>query len=137
MSFENFEVESKSIQKENDELIEGFAVWLQGSSLKEKTISKHISNVDFYINDFLLYDDCICAKDGILSLNGFFNWYFPRKAMWSSSSSTKDFVASLKKFYKFLSEINIIEASDYMFLLAMIKQDMPEWLEHYKDDYEW
>jgi hypothetical protein len=45
-------------------------------------------------------------------------------------------VASLKKFYKYLAEKNIVEISDYKFLLAMIKQGMPEWLEHYKDEYE-
>jgi site-specific recombinase XerD len=137
MSYEDYELESKQIQDENGKLLTGFAEWMLGSNLKEKTIRKHVQNVDFYVNVYLLYDDCTRAMDGISSLNGFFNWFFPRKAMWSSTASTKETVASLKKFYKYLAEKNIVEISDYKYLLAMIKQGMSEWLEHYKDEYEW
>lgn len=137
MSNEDFEVESNKIREENGGLLTGFAEWLLESDLKEKTIRKHVQNVDFYVNHYLLYDDCTPAKDGISSLNGFFNWFFPRKAMWSSASSTKETVASLKKFYKCLTEKNIVGVSDYQFLLALIKQDMPEWLEHYRDECQW
>jgi len=35
------------------------------SGLKEKTVKKHTGNIRFYINEF-------------------FNWFFPRKAMWSN-----------------------------------------------------
>ena len=135
MSYEDYELESKQIQDENSKLLTDFAEWMLGSNLKENTIRKHVQNVDFYVNHFLLYDDCTRAMNGISSLNGFFNWFFPRNAMWSSTASTKETVASLKKFYKYLTEKNIVEVSDYKFLLALIKQDMPEWLEHYKDEY--
>ncbi len=90
--------------------------------------------------DYELESKQIQDENGKL-LTGFaewiFNWFFPRKAMWSSTASAKETVASLKKFYKYLAEKNIVEISDYKFLLALIKQDMPEWLEHYKDEYEW
>ena len=137
MSYEDFEVESEEIRKENGELLSGFTVWLTESGLKEKTIRKHVQNVDFYIDDYLLYDDCTRAKDGVSSLSGFFNWFFPRKAMWSSKASTKETTASLKKFYKFLAEKGIIEAADYQFLLLMVKEEMPEWLEHYSNECYW
>ena len=137
MSYEDFERKSQEIREENKVILEGFEKWLLASGLKEKTINKHVQNVDFYINDYLLYDDCIHAKDGTSSLNGFFNWFFPRKAMWSSKASTKETAASLKKFYKFLAEAGIVEVADYQFLLSEIKHEMSEWLGNYSDEYEW
>lgn len=137
MSYEDFEVESTKIREENGGLLTGFAEWLLESNLKENTIRKHVENADFYVNHYLLYDDCTRAKNGVSSLNGFFDWFFPRKAMWSSKTSTKETAASLKKFYKYLADKAIVEISDYQFLLASIKQGMPEWLEHYKDECEW
>ena len=137
MSYEDFERKSQEIREENKVILEGFEKWLFASGLKEKTINKHVQNVDFYINDYLLYDDCTHAKDGASLLNGFFNWFFPRKAMWSSKASTKETVASLKKFYKCLAEAKIVEVADYQFLLSEIKHEMSEWLENYSDEYEW
>jgi len=52
--------------------------------LSKKTIDKHVSNVDFYINDFLLYEDAIEAADGVSSMGMFLGYWFIRKAMWSS-----------------------------------------------------
>ncbi len=137
MSYKDFEIESEVIRKENGGLLLGFAKWLSKSNLKNKTIYKHTQNIEFYIDDYLLYDDCTRAKDGISSLNGFFNWFFPRKAMWSSKSSVKETTASLKKFYKYLGEEGIIDAADYLFLLAVVKEEMPVWLEHYSDEEYW
>ncbi len=137
MSYKDFEKEAEEIRAENKVLLHGFGEWISVSGLKEKTVRKHMQNVDFYINDYLLYDDCTCAKDGVSSLNVFFNWFFPRKAMWSSKASTKEITASLKKFYKYLTEQGIVDALDYQLLLSMIKEEMSEWLEHYSNEYEW
>ena len=137
MSYEDFEKESEEIRADNKVLLDAFEKWLRVSGLKDQTIRKHTQNVDFYINDYLLYDDCTHAKDGVSSVNGFFNWFFPRKAMWSSKASTKETAASLKKFYKCLSELGFVEVVDYQFLLSEIKNEMPEWLENYGAEYDW
>ncbi len=137
MSYEDFEEESEAIREENRILLEGFEESLRQSGLKDKTIRKHVQNVDFYINDYLLYDSCTPAKEGVSAINGFFNWFFPRKAMWSSRASTKETAASLKKFYKFLAEMGAMPPADYLFLLAEVKSEMPEWLENYENEYEW
>jgi len=136
MSNDDYEIESSKIREENKKLLSEFSSWLSNSGLKEKTIRKHSQNIDLYINHFLLYDDCIPAKDGISSVNSFFNWYFPRKAMWSSITSTKENVASLKKFYKFLSEHGKIDIIDYHFLLNTIKKEVHDWQSHYNEGYE-
>ena len=137
MSYKDFEKESEATREENGVLLEGFEKWLRQSGLMEKTIKKHFQNIDFYINDYLLYDSCTAAKDGVSSINGFFNWFFPRKAMWSSRASTKETAASLKKFYKYLAELGLTPPADYLFLLAEIKSEMSKWLENYENEYDW
>jgi len=83
-SYEQYEKECKRIRKENENLLIDFKKWLSGKKLSKKTIDKHVSNVDFYINDFLLYEDAIEAADGVSSMGMFLGYWFIRKAMWSS-----------------------------------------------------
>jgi hypothetical protein len=103
------------------------------ANMKNKTVRKHLGNVSFYIDDYLLYDDIVRPQEGLSAVNGF----FPRKAMWSSVASTKETVASLKKFYRHLTEIGLVEAPEYQEFLAEVKSEMPEWLEHYRDIEAW
>ena len=56
---ENYEEECKKIRTENAKLLELFATDLDG--LSEKTIQRHLRNVDFYINTYLLREDA-CDK---------------------------------------------------------------------------
>ena len=137
MSYQDYEKEAAREKEKNEKLLRIFEQWLIDSGLKKKTINRHIDNVSFYINEYLLYDDCIPANEGIISINGFFDWFFPRKAMWSSKTATKDTVASLKKFYKCMTASGVVEASDYAYLLSLVKDNMDDWLEHYEDQTEW
>ncbi len=97
-------------------------------NLKEKTVNKHTENIDFYINEFLLYDDATEAKDGICEVGMFLGYWFIKKTMWASASSTRSNAASLKKFYSFLYERGMVEKEDLTFLKETIKEEMPEWL---------
>ena len=60
--YEKFEIECKRIRQDNEAYLNKFSKCLEKSKLSEKTIKKHISNIDFYINDYLLYDDSVEAK---------------------------------------------------------------------------
>ena len=51
--------------------------------------------------------------------------------MWSSVTTTKETVAGLKKFYLYLAEIGLVDASEYQEFLAEVKSKMPERLGHY------
>ena len=137
MSYEDYEVEAAREKEKNEKILGIFEKWLIESGLKEKTINKHIDNVSFYINEYLLYDECIPANEGITSINVFFDWFFPRKAMWSSKASTKETVASLKKFYKCMTAVGLVNEDDYAFMLSEIKSNMDDWLEHYENQYDW
>ena len=135
MSYEDYEKAAEITRSDNKILLEEFVKYLEAGGLKQKTVAKHVGNVDFYINVYLLYDDITEARDGVPSISGFFNWFLPKKAMWSSPSSVKENVTSLKKFYKYLSEKGRIDVSEYQFLLGTVKEEKAEWLEHYHEEW--
>jgi len=137
MPYEEYEIEAEKIREENKKLLVAFSSWLSENGLKEKTIKKHSQNIDFYINEFLLYDGYRRAIDGISSVSSFFDWFFPKKVMWSSIAATKENVSSLKKFYKFLVEQKLLDIADYHSLLSTIKEEMSDWQSHYSEEYEW
>jgi len=122
------EKEREKIRQENDQLLEEFDLWLQGKQLTEATISKHLRNIDFYINHFLLYDEIIEAKDGCGGICEFLGDWFIRKALWSSVPQIKSNVASLKKFYKFMYEKGLTKQKDLDLLNDVIREYMPDWI---------
>jgi site-specific recombinase XerD len=134
--YERYEVDCKRIRRANERLLNEFEAWLKSSGLSEKTINNHISNIDFYINEYLLYEDATEAKDGVNAVGMFLGYWFIRKAMWASPSSIRGNAASLKKFYAFLQQKGLIDKEDLNGLKQTIKEDMPEWLatlERYDD----
>ena len=126
--YEQYEIECKRIRKSNEGLLDEFETWLRRSNLSDRTVSKHIDNIDFYINEFLLYEDPVEPQDGAYSVDMFLGYWFIRKAMWSSKASMKSNAASLKKFYTFLHERGLVSKDDLDSLKETIKEEMPEWL---------
>ncbi len=126
--YEKYEEDCKKIRKDNESLLNEFEVWLKSSGLSEKTINNHLSNIDFYVNEYLLYEDATEAKDGVDAVGMFLGYWFIKKAMWASKSSIKGYATSLKKFYAFMHEKGLIDKEDLTDLKQTIKEDMPEWL---------
>lgn len=135
-SYEQYEKECKKIRRENEKLLLDFGRWLLDKNLSQRTKNKHLSNVDFYINDYLLYEDAIKATDGSSRIGMFLGYWFIRKAMWASKTSIKESAASLKQFYQFILERGKLSTESFDRLKERIKEDMPEWLatlERYDD----
>ncbi|MFK7984296.1 MAG: recombinase [Saprospiraceae bacterium] len=134
IDYEKWEKETERIRKENEALLEEFEFWLSKSGVGDKTINRHIGNVDFYINNYLLYSDIVEAKDGALDIGGFLGDWFIRKVTWSSRANIKASAASFKKFYTFLLERGDISKEELKELKALIKEEMPDWLDNVDDD---
>lgn len=126
--YEKYEKACKRIRKENDKLLDEFKKYLLNKGLKSKTINKHFSNIDLYINEFLLYEDAIKAKDGIHDIGMFLGYWFIKKALWSSPAQIKSNAASLMKFYTFMNEKGMVKKEDLDYLRTRIKEEMPEWI---------
>jgi hypothetical protein len=126
--YERYEADCKIIKKANARLLTNFETWLKSSGISDKTIGLHLSNIDLYINDYLLYEGIIEAKEGIYHVGMFLGGWFIRKAMWASKSSIMSNAASLKKFYTFLAEKGSVEKDDLDELKETIKLETPKWL---------
>lgn len=131
---EDYEVECEKIRDANEELLELFEKDLAG--LSEKTIRRHIGNVDFYINEYLLYDDVRTFEEGVTMIDDFLGYFFIRKCMWSTPASIRSTATSIKKFYKCMMDHEKISKEDYEYLCNEIKFGMPDWqadCEQYND----
>ena len=125
--YKQYEIECEKIRESNKKLLEDFANWLRKSNLADTTIRRHVENIDFYINEYLLYEDAIEPQAGVFSVSMFLGYWFIRKAMWASKTSIKSNAASLKKFYTYLTERGLVD-KELVSLKETIKEEMPEWL---------
>lgn len=126
---ENIEKKIKENQTRNKKFIKEFEEWLKEKSLSDKTIKKHLSNVDLFINDYLNYYDVETAEEGINSVYSFLSGWFIEKCMWATPYTTKEEAASIKKFYAYMSEKGYVEKEDYKFLCEELKDSMDEILD--------
>ncbi|MFZ2958114.1 MAG: recombinase [Candidatus Ozemobacteraceae bacterium] len=126
--YDKYAADCEKIQAKNAILLKEFEKYLAQSNLSEKIIGNHVSNIDFFINSFLLYSEAIEAKDGIDDIDSFLGDWFIRKALWSSKASIKGYAASFKKFYSFMLGKRLITEKDFDDMKYLIKDEMEEWL---------
>lgn len=126
---EDYEVKVNENEKRNEKFINEFKLWLKEKGLVEKTIKKHISNITFYLNEYLNYYDIKSMEEGISLAYDFLNEWFIRKCLWASKSSIKENASSIKKFYQCMSEKGYVKEEDYKELCRDIKFGMDEFLD--------
>ena len=126
--FEKYEKDCKSIRKSNEKLLKKFNDYLATKGLSQKTIKEHVSNIGFYINEYLLYYDANLPQEGIFKIDMFLGDWFPRKALWASVTSVKSYIASFKKFYSWLVDQGLNTIEDLEEMKEYIKEDKDEWI---------
>ena len=134
--YEKFEKQVSKIREINGTYLSEFTQWLKSKGLSAKTIDNHVTNIEFYINEFLCYDDALDVTHGCRMISRFLGDWFIRKTTWASCGNIKSYAAGIKKFYEFMLEKGVIEQDDYDELRETIKDEMPDWLEAMKQDEE-
>ncbi len=127
-TYEQFEVECKKRREENHTFIVGFRRYLENKKLSKKTIDKHVGNIDFYINECLLYEDPKTAAEGVNHVDFFLGYWFIRKAMWASPASIKENISSLKHFYSYMNKIGQVGDEDLSDLKTEVRESKDEWI---------
>lgn len=127
-NYENYEQACERIRANNQVLLAEFEQYLLNKNLKAKTIKAHLQNIDFYINEFLLYEDVLLAEEGIVKVDFFLGYWFIRKALWSNKTSILSYIASLKKFYYLMSQRGNVKNEDYELLKEIIAENKNKWL---------
>ena len=117
------------IQREaNGKYLAVFENDLKDAGLKSKTINNHLSNIDLYINEYLLRVEPLEMSDGCgYEIDGFLGDFFIRKCMWSTPATVKSTAASIKKFYKSMVEHGHVDKDRYQELCDEIKESMEIW----------
>ena len=125
----NYEIEIGKIKEENEKLLKDFSKWLLDKKLKQNTIEKHIFNVNFFINEFLLTNNVISPNNGFEYIDEYFGNWFIKKAIWSTNIQIKNNSSSIKKFYSFLHAKNIITKHEFLKINNIFKKRLNIWLE--------
>lgn len=126
--YAEYEKQCERIRRENAKLLEAFADWLTAKGLSEATVAKHRANMEFYLNEFLLYEDALKAEDGVCRIGMFLGYWFIRKAAWASRASIKSNAVSIQKFYTFMLGMGRVKQEDLDWLKTRTREEMPEWL---------
>ena len=129
MDYEEYERLCEVRREENEEYLRMFEKSLTEAGLSEKTIGKHLRNVYFYLDEYLLREEPVPMIEGCYRVGDFLGYFFIRKCMWSTPTSIKANVASFKKFYSCMRVEGKIEATDYEVLTETINAEIEFWLE--------
>lgn len=130
MNYDIYLKKCEDIKKTNNALLEFFYNDLKKAGLTEKTINRHIFNVDFYINEYLIRTDTLTMESGITMIDDFLGNFFIRKCMWSTPAKVSATATSIKKFYKCMLDHEKIAKQDYELLCAIIKDSIDIWQEN-------
>ncbi len=126
--YAKYELACEEIRFANKELLKEFEMTMLEEWLGENSIKKHLSNIDLYINEFLLYEEPIEAKNGSDEV-GMYLWYwFIKKSSRASSAGIKQSASTIKKFYSFLNKKGMIDDHDMEILKERIQEELPEWI---------
>ena len=126
--YQEYERLCEEQRKKNDEYLDIFENDLISKGFVPKTIRKHLQNVDFYINVYLLREEPLEMQQGCgFKIDMFLGDYFIRKCMWSTPGTIKTTAASIKKFYKCMLEYGHIKKDAYQAFCDLIKENIEEW----------
>ena len=126
----SYDEQVRAIKAYNQPILEDFRAWLEQSGLSEKTVENHVDNIDFFTH-YLVYYEPLTKLD---EADGSDVWmfltdWFPRKAMWSSVTSVKSYLASFKKFFNWLGEAGRISPEVVADVLTTLKEGRNEFFE--------
>ena len=119
----------RDMPERNRELLSQFRAYLESRNLSDRTVNKHVSNIDFFVNEFLLHDDHVDPREGIETVDYFLGFWFIKKTMWASEATIKENITSLKHFYTFMYQKGEITKEELDNLKQQIKESKEEWLE--------
>jgi len=134
----DYDQEVDKIRAYNQPILDEFQSWLQNTGVTPKTVKNHIENIKFFA-EYLVYDEPLCKVDEADAgdVYSFLADWFPHKAMWASESSTKSYMGSFRKFFKFLRESSRVDDDTKIEVRDTLKEYKDEFLDAvaFNDDY--
>ena len=109
-------------------LIIGFENWLQEKGSSAKTISKHVSNIEFFANQYLLRYEIKLIHENHNETINFLEGYFVDKCMWANTESMKSYISSFNKVYTYFNDKKMVSDIDLKILISKLKENEKELL---------
>ena len=131
----DYENQCKVICKQNSSYLHLFELDLHG--LAPKTIKRHLQNVDFFLNTYLLFDEAnpLSMQDGVNAIDDFLGYFLEEKTYFTDSTK-RSFVTSLRKFYKSMAKHGKITPEQYEDVVESLQDGGAEYKALLKDLYE-
>ena len=129
----DYDQQVEQIQAYNKPILKAFEAWLD-ESWTPKTVKKHVDNIDFF-TDYLVYYEPLLRLDEATDSDvfTFLSSWFPRKALWASTSNMKAYISSFKKFFKWMKDTGRMDAQVVKDILSTLKEERDEFLEAVDD----
>jgi site-specific recombinase XerD len=120
---QTYEQRVHAIQLANQPILDGFEHWLKQAGLGEQTIKEHVDNMRLFSRYQLWYGYSPRRLDEATEgdVYDFLEDWFPRKALWASVASMKVYLASFKKFFKWMGESGLVAPQTVEDVLATLK----------------
>jgi site-specific recombinase XerD len=131
------ELTIEEAEKNSQLLIEEFENFLKSKNLSKKVIKNHIGNMDLFADYMANYDtsEDLSMADS-LEIISFLGGWFPRKALWACPTSIKSYVATFRKFFKWMVENKNFSKEEYADIVETMKQEKESWIEQVSDDFD-
>lgn len=125
------EEQKEAIRKKNEIILEEFQSYLENRSLAEQSIEKHVYNITYFLNEYLLYRDKR-PEEVVLEIDNFMGKWFIKKTPWITVSSIQLMISSLKQFYRFLLFQEKISKKELETMLNKIKRSQNDWINRFR-----
>jgi site-specific recombinase XerD len=122
---ETYEQRVQAIRQANQPLLEGFDRWLRQTGLSEQTVRDHVDNLRLFEHYLLLYDYSLRRLDEATDseVYWFLADWFPRKALWASVSSMTVYLATFRKFFKWMGATSLVSPQVVADVLSTLKEE--------------
>jgi site-specific recombinase XerD len=128
---DDYDARADAIRAYNQPILEGFETRLKQAGLSPKTVKNQVSDIDFFGEYLVYYDDPLKRLDEADEgdVYRFLADWFPRKAMWSSESSVKAYLTSFRKFFSWLGQTGQVSDQAVSRVLSTLKEERETFLE--------
>ena len=113
-----------AIRAYNQPLLVEFQDWLAQAGLSAPTVRTHVQNLELFATYLVYYEPLKrldAAESGDVWM--FLADWFPRKALWASVSSVRAYLASFKKFYRWMGETGHVPPTTVTAVLDTLKEE--------------
>lgn len=124
-----YDQQLEAILAYNQPLLDRFHDWLAHSGISLKTIQSHKDNIAFFAT-YLVYYDPLQRLDEATSGDVwmFLADWFPRKALWASEASVRAYLASFRKFFRWMGDTQHVAPEEVTAVLTMLKDERDTFL---------